>query len=111
MNEAFRQRIDDVLASVELATGMDITFKPVFGAVAAYADGEIFMTCGKFGLGLKLDDRTCERLLQSAEGEPLKYFEKGHVKRNYIVLAEGVLDDAGHLNALVQKSLDFVRGD
>jgi len=110
MNEAFRQQIDAVLAPVKLPAGMEISFKPVFGAVAAYADGEIFMTCGRFGLGLKLDDQTCEHLLQSAEGQPLKYFDKGHVKRNYVVLADEVLEDAGRLKNLVDKSLDFVRG-
>jgi TfoX/Sxy family transcriptional regulator of competence genes len=108
MNEAFKTRVDDVLGTVKLPAGIDITFKSVFGAVGVYADGGIFMTCGKFGLGLKLDDQTCELLLQSGDGEPLKYFDKGHVKRNYVVLADDVTGDAGRLQALVNKSLAFV---
>ena len=38
----------------KLFTAHDIEFKNVFGAVGGYVDGNIFISCGKFGFALKL---------------------------------------------------------
>ena len=109
MNTDYRQQIESVIATADLPGGLEMTYKSVFGAVAGYADGRIFITCGKFGLGLKLPDATCRSLLDSGAGQPLKYFEKGHVKKNYAVLAGAVLDDRRRLAKLVNESIAFVK--
>lgn len=43
-----------------------VAFKNVFGAMAAYVDGQIFMSSGKFGLALKLPSPLVKHLLRES---------------------------------------------
>ncbi len=108
MKDEFRNRLDEILAQVPVPTGCEITYKAVFGAVAAYANGNIFMPCGKFGLALKLPEERCQTMLADGRGSPLKYFEKGHVKRSYVVLSDALIDDRERLNKVIGESINFV---
>ncbi|MDE0943416.1 MAG: TfoX/Sxy family protein [Alphaproteobacteria bacterium] len=109
MNAAYRQRLEAVFAAAEMPGPMNIAYKSVFGAVAAYADGVIFITSGNFGLALKLPGDLCEALMAEGVCGPLKYFEKGHIKRNYVVLHNAILDDKARMKALLDQSLDFIQ--
>ncbi len=90
--------------------GGKVTFKPVFGAAAAYIDGAIFLTSGKFGVALKLPAEQCEHLIEKKGGAALKYFEKGHVKKGYVVLPEAMLADAKIVQTLIVRSMEYCRG-
>lgn len=105
----YRRRLEDLLAGARLPADTEISFKSVFGAVGAYAGGRIFISCGKFGVALKLDGETCEALLASGAGRPLKYFDKGHVKRDYVVLSEDILADKTRCRELIRKSAALAR--
>jgi TfoX/Sxy family transcriptional regulator of competence genes len=107
MNTDYHNRADAAVRAAGLPGDVEISYKSVFGAVAAYTGGRIFLTCGKFGLGLKLDGETCADLIAAKAGAPLKYFEKGHVKRGYVVLAEVVLADPARLRTLIRQSVKF----
>lgn len=83
-----------------------LSFKNVFGAVAGYIDGKIFCSCGHFGFALKLPE--AERNLLFREGaRPLRYFPKGHVKKDYAVLTDPMMDDSGRLCHFVETSIKF----
>lgn len=105
----FQQRLEDIIAAAGISDDDQITYKSVFGAVAAYANGKIFLTHGKFGLAAKLPDETCRNLMADGTGAPLKYFEKGHVKRNYVVLSDDLLKDEDRLHDLIRESAAFVQ--
>jgi hypothetical protein len=47
--------------------------------------------------------------MDEGAGKPLKYFEKGHVKKNYVVLSPTILDDQSRLNALLRQSMTFAQ--
>jgi len=93
MNVDFRERLGSYVADAKISDEHPITYKSVFGAVAAYANDKIFITCGKFGVALKLPEETCRTYMAEGNGGPLKYFEKGHVKNGYVVLFDAVLVD------------------
>lgn len=109
MSDEYRRQIETLIDDARLPADCDISYKNVFGAVAAYANGKIFMTCGKFGLALKLPDDTCGSLMAEGAGEPLRYFAKGHIKRNYVVLLAGALEDEARAAKLVRQSAAFVQ--
>jgi TfoX/Sxy family transcriptional regulator of competence genes len=109
MNTDYHNRADAAVRAAGLPGDVEISYKSVFGAVAAYTGGRIFLTCGKFGLGLKLDGETCADLIAAKAGAPLKYFEKGHVKKGYAVLFPVVLNDHERLSALLRQSAAFVQ--
>ena len=92
-----------------LKTGAEIQCKPFFGGAAAYADGRIFMTLTSVGLALKLPEFSRTAWLDRG-ARPLRYFPKGPIKKNYVLvpeLAENHLDD---LVPSVEESIRFVRG-
>ncbi|MDP6875873.1 MAG: TfoX/Sxy family protein [Alphaproteobacteria bacterium] len=105
----FRQQLERIVADCGISAEYEISYKSVFGAVAAYANGKIFLTNGKFGLAAKLAYETCQGLMAEGVGAPLKYFEKGHVKRNYVVLSADLLKDEERRNELVKLSAAFVQ--
>ncbi|MBT7757850.1 MAG: hypothetical protein HN732_11020, partial [Rhodospirillaceae bacterium] len=104
----YRQQLEHLVADACLPANCQISYKSVFAAVGAYANGKIFMSCGKFGVALKLPDDTCAALIAAGTGKPLKYFEKGHVKRNYAVLPDSTLQDKAPTRDLVRQSAAYV---
>ena len=85
-----------------------IKFKNVFGAIGVYVDSRIFISCGKFGVALKLPSKTLENLLNKKEAKHLKYFVNGHIKKEYAVLSKQIIEDTRQLRKLVDESIQYV---
>ncbi len=106
----------DYLAELEklLASGYSkrpkshqLEFRNCFGAVAGYVDGNIFVSCGRFGVALKLPPKVLGRLLKEAGVTQLKYFRNGHVKKEYAVIPTRILNDAGRFRELLEQSVEY----
>ncbi len=110
MRAEYRQQLEHLIDDAGLPANWQISYKSVFGAVGAYANGQIFMSCGKFGVAVKLPDDACASLIAAGGGTPLKYFEKGHVKRNYVVLPDSTLKDRVRTRELLKQSAAYVMG-
>jgi TfoX/Sxy family transcriptional regulator of competence genes len=105
----FQEQLDQLMAAVGISGHYQITYKSVFGAVAAYANDRIFLTCGTFDTAVKLDAAACKSLLDDGDGKPLKYFAKGHVKKGYVDLSDTVLNNPARLRELVKTSAAYVQ--
>ena len=105
------ERLAELLGQVRpgLASTHALEFKNVFGAVAGYVNGAIFISSGTFGIALRLPPNTLAELFKEEGVEPLRYFEKGHVKRQYAVLPSRILGDRRRLRQLVDASIEHVR--
>jgi len=108
----YREKLERLLETQpRLASRYRVEFKNVFGAVGGYVNGRIFVSCGKFGLALKLPPRTIEELLRKESGVKfLKYFTKGYVKKDYVVLPGRIIAEKDQFRKLVNKSIRFVLG-
>ncbi len=111
MNQRVRHanRLKDLLMRVRprLAVSHRLEFKNCFGAVAGYVNGNIFVSCGNFGLALRLPPQTLHELFDEADVSPLKYFKKGHVKREYAVIPARIVSNRARFKKLVDKSITF----
>lgn len=92
----------------KLITQDNLTFKKSFGAVAGYVQGKIFISCGKFGVALKLPPKTLEKLFKEKGVRHLKYFAKGHIKKEYAVLPKRITDNKKKFKRLIEQSIDYV---
>ena len=103
----FREKLESLLQKVRprLSSTHNLEFKKCFGAVTGYVNGNIFISCGKFGVALKLPAKTLEKLFEDGEVKPLKYFPNGHVKKEYAVLSKHMLNDLSRLKKLVDNSI------
>src|SRR5215469_4819492 len=88
-----------------LSESVRLDFKKCFGAVAAYADGNIFASSGAFGIALKLPPSLLSDLFKEPGVTRLKYFKNGHVKKNYAVIPQHILRDRGRLRELINASV------
>ena len=109
MRPFYSNKLEDLLKRVRprLAMSHHVEFKNCFGAVAGYVDGNIFVSCGQFGLALRLPSRTLTELFGETGVSPLKYFKKGHVKKEYAVIPQRIIDNEARFKKLVDKSIKF----
>ena len=69
MTNQYLEKIKNLLKKTEptLSKKYKLESKNVFGAVGVYVNGRIFISCGKFGLALKLPPETLENLFNKKE--------------------------------------------
>jgi len=105
----YRNKLEKLLKQVRprLASTHNLEFKNCFGAVAGYFEGQIFCSCGKFGLALRLPEKTLAELFQEKGVKKLKYFPNGHIKKEYAVIPKRILEDPTRLNKLVDQSIRY----
>lgn len=110
MKNKYSNEIIDLLKRTcpKLATEYHLEFKNSFGAVAGYVDGNIFVACGSFGVALKLPAQTLDELFAMNDVEHLRFFSKGHIKKEYAVLPERILKDVKQFKKLVDESTEYV---
>jgi len=106
----YRDRVTKLIALTRpgLSQTHHLEFKNCFGAVAGYVEGQIFISCGKFGVALKLLPKKITELLKEKGVKPLQYFPNGHVKKDYAVLPKRILENKSQFKKLVDNSLKFV---
>ena len=82
-----------------------LEFKNCFGAVTGYVNGNIFVSYGKFGVALKLPPETLAELFREKGVLHLKYFPNGHIKKEYAVIPQRIIDKKYHFKRLLDKSI------
>ena len=107
MKKKYFDEITKILKQVypNLASAYRLEFKNVFGAIGGYVNDRIFISCGKFGVALKLPPEILEELFKEKDIKHLKYFSNGHVKKEYVVLPKRILDDRHQLKKLIDESI------
>ncbi len=95
-----------------LAANLDrkdtIECKHFFSGAAAYANGRIFMTLTSVGLALKLPQDSRELLIGN-EASPLRYFPKGPIKKDYVVVPKALANDEETLASRIRESIRFAQ--
>jgi TfoX/Sxy family transcriptional regulator of competence genes len=81
-----------------------VEFENVFGAVGLFVDGRIFASSGKFGIALRLPEEVLTDLFQNKRAKRLKYFAKGHIKKEHAVIPLSILRRQREIRSLVHKS-------
>lgn len=111
VNNKYLGKITKLLeqAHPKLVIAHQLEFKNVFGAVGGYINGCIFVSCGKFGVALKLPKETLDELFSEKDVKHLKYFPNGHVKRDYAVLPKRILENKRLLKKLLDKSINYAK--
>ena len=95
-------------ARPKLSTTHKLEFKNIFGAVGGYINGRIFASCGKFGVAFRLPPDTLGSLFQKKEAKRLKYFPKGHIKKEYGILSKSIFQNKRQFKKLMDESIKFV---
>jgi len=109
MADAYVKLLDEVLrqSAPVLKSTADIDVRHFFSGAAAYADGRIFMSLTPAGLAVKVseDDRAA---LAELGAQPLQYFPKAPIKKDYLVLPDTIAKDQTALANWIDKSVAYV---
>lgn len=110
MAEPYLRDLTALLAQAPDASGRGsaVACKHFFAGAAAYADGRIFLSLTPVGLALKLPEDA--RATLSRQGaKPLRYFPKGPIKEDYVVVPMRLARDVAALAPWIARSIAFVR--
>ncbi|MEG3089705.1 TfoX/Sxy family protein [Sphingomonas sp. PB4P5] len=77
----------------------DVTFRPMFGGVFAYADGKPFASLSDVGLALKLVGRERDAMLTLPGAVPLRYDPDDPPSKSYVVIPEYMLSEPDELRS------------
>ena len=85
MAEIYLEKLSCLITklNIEDEVSKPIETKDFFSGAALYIDGTICASWSPAGLAFKLPEKEVEKLITSGKAIPLKYFQKGHVKKGY----------------------------
>ena len=82
--------------------------KHFFSGAAVYASGRICASLTPVGFAIKLPKESRDIFLRRRGTKPLRYFAKGPVKKEYVVLPEAMVRDPNRLRSLLELSVVYV---
>lgn len=82
--------------------------KHFFSGAAVYAQGRICMSLTPVGFAIKLPEESRNTLIKEQGAKQLRYFPKGPIKKDYVVLPKTVLNDIKALRNWVKISVEYV---
>ena len=110
MAEPYLRDLQVLLAAAAPKRGQVVTVacKHFFSGAAAYVDGHIFMSLTPVGLALKLPE-AARADLRKRGAKPLRYFPKGPIKQDYVVVPARLAKDPGSLSPWLAQSIAFAQ--
>ena len=87
---------------------VDLECKHFFSGAAVYANGSICITFTPVGFAVKLPEESRNALMRDKGTEQLRYFPRGPIKKDYVVLPEAMLKDMRTLRHWVEVSIEYV---
>lgn len=85
-----------------------LTCKHFFSGAALYVDGKICISLTPVGLALKLPEDDRNSLIDNNSAKPLRYFPNAPIKKDYVVLPNGILKDTRALRCWIRKSIEYI---
>ena len=95
----------DRAASGEIKNNLEC--KHFFSGAAVYAIGRICMSLTPVGFAIKLPEESRNKLIKERGARPLRYFPKGPVKKDYVVLPKAVINDMKALRSWMKISVEY----
>lgn len=87
---------------------IELECKHFFSGAALYANGKICISLTPVGFAIKLPQESRNTLMKQNDTKPLRYFPKGPIKKDYVVLPKTILSDAKVLRHWVKLSIEHV---
>ncbi len=85
MATEYLEKLSRLITELDLHSGIDVALevRHFFNGAALYAGQVMCASWSPAGLAFKLPEAKVNKLIARGKAKPLKYFEKGHVKKGY----------------------------
>ena len=87
--------------------GVKLECKHFFSGAAVYVNRRICMSWTPVGFAIKLPEPSRRTLINQHSAKHLRYFPKGPIKKDYVVLPKGMLEDMKTLGRLAKTSVEY----
>lgn len=108
-----KEYLEQLTALIRQATAgrfknVTLECKHFFSGAALYANGRICVSLTPVGFAIKLPEESRNTLMKRKGTKPLRYFPKGPIKNDYVVLTKTMLTDIKTLRRWVKVSIEYV---
>ena len=109
MAQEYLERLNALIGRLPSGSlkGVKLECKHFFSGAAVYADGRICMSWTPVGFAIKLPEASRSALVNQRGAKYLRYFPKGPIKKNYVVLPTSMLQEMRALGRLVKTSVEY----
>ncbi len=109
MAQEYLERLNALIGRLPSGSlkGVKLECKHFFSGAAVYADGRICMSWTPVGFAIKLPETSRSALVNQQGAKYLRYFPKGPIKKNYVVLPTSMLQEMRALGRLVKTSVEY----
>lgn len=109
MAEPYRERLANMLRVTGLskAPGLRLECRHFFSGAALYANGTICASLTPVGFAVKLPEQSRATLLRQRRARPLRYFRRGPIKKEYVVLPRATASEPAAIRALLRESIRY----
>jgi len=104
MTQKYLDKLTEMFNHINSKTIKNYQIRHFFNGAAVYVKGKICISLSPAGFAIKLPEEVRDKL----KGKPLRYFAKGHIKKEYMVLPKRILSDKRLLTQLIKKSFEYV---
>ncbi len=104
--EKLTQLIVDLKIEEDVSSVIEI--KHFFSGAALYVNGAVCASWSPCGLAFKLPNSEVSQLINAGEAIPLKYFEKGHIKKGYAAFENPDLENMNLWKTYLIRAIQLV---
>lgn len=110
MAKKYLQQLTALISKLasEKFKGVKLECKHFFSGAAVYANGNICMSLTPVGFAIKLPEKSRIILMKEKGAKYLRYFPKGPIKKDYVILPKAMLKDTKMLYHWIKASIDYV---
>ena len=110
MAKIYFEKLSELVVSLDIQNQInsDIQIKHFFSGAALYANDVLCASWFLGGLAFKMQEVEAEKLIASGKAKPLKYFEKGHIKKGYVMFKKPELQNKTYWQKYFIKAVELV---
>ena len=110
MTKEYLEKLTELFKQINSKKISDTNFeiKHFFSGAAIYVNCSICISLTPVGFAIKLPEESRNALMKQRGVKQLRYFPKGHIKKEYVVLPKRIIDDKKVFRQLIRKSFEYV---
>jgi TfoX/Sxy family transcriptional regulator of competence genes len=110
MAEPYLERLSHIIEQLGPISAENVTLEArhFFSGAALFANGKICASLSPAGFAVKLPAEVRQSLLDEGKGKEFRFFAKGPIKREYILLSDSFIQDEKALRELINTSVNYV---
>ncbi len=112
MAEPYLERLSHIVVRLGPISAENVTLKikHFFSGAALYANEKICASLSPAGFAVKLPEELRQSLINERKGKEFRFFAKGPIKREYVVLSDSIVQDEEMLEKLINLSARYAVG-